>query len=318
MKRNLVLSALVVLGAVGIAAAQTVGIGTSNPGSIYHSSGTAVAKVLTEKAGMSATIQPFASPNVWMPALNAGELQFGLANVYETTLAYNGEEYFTGRPHQDLRAVAIMYPLRTGLFVRKDSPIKTLADLKGRPVPAGYTSQKVIVPLLAAAYATAGLTAADMKSVQVPNVVGGADAFAAGKAEMFLFAMGSAKVREVDAAVGGIRALNIENTPENLAAIRREYPVGYLRLEQPGPNNPGVVEPVYGIAYDGLVVSSTHTSEDDVYRLTKAMYENKEDLAASFAVFNLFDPQNMAKDIPYPYHPGAIRFYQEKGLWPPK
>ncbi|MHB8766793.1 MAG: TAXI family TRAP transporter solute-binding subunit, partial [Deferrisomatales bacterium] len=285
---------------------------------IYHSSGSAIAKLANEKAGLNATIQPFASPNVWLPALNLGELQFGLANVYEVSLAYSGEDYFAGRPNPELRAVGIVYPLRTGLFVRKDSPIKTLADLKGRPVPDGYTSQKVILPLLAAAYATAGLTAADMKPVQVPNVVGGADAMAAGKAEMFLFAMGSAKVREVDAAVGGLRALPIENTPRNAELIRKHYPVGYLRLEQPGPNNPGVVDPVHCIAYDGLVVASTHTPDDVVYNLTKAMFENKPDLVASFAVFNTFDPQTMVKEIPFPYHPGAIKFFKEKGLWPAK
>jgi TRAP transporter TAXI family solute receptor len=210
-------------------AANTVGIGTSNPGSIYHSSGTAIAKVANEKADIPATIQPFASPNVWIPALNAGELQFGLANVYESTLAYEGQEYFSGRPNKELRAVAIMYPLRTGIFVKKDSDIKTMADLKGHPMPDGYTSQKIILPLLDAAYATAGLTRADMTPIQVPNVVAGANAFTSGKADGFLFAMGSAKVREADAAVGGIRALPIENTPENLAKVREHFPTGYLR-----------------------------------------------------------------------------------------
>lgn len=318
MKRTALLVALLLAGTAGVAAAESVGIGTSNPGSIYHSSGSAIAKVANEKAGLPATIQPFASPNVWIPALNAGELQFGLANVYETTLAYKGEEYFKGRPNTNLRAVAIIYPLRTGIFVRKDSDIKTMGDLKGHPMPDGYTSQKVILPLLDAAYATAGLTRDDMQPIRVPNVVAGANAFTSGKADGFLFAIGSAKVREADAAVGGVRALPIENTPENLAAVRKHFPVAYLRLVEPGPANPGVLEPTYVIAYDGLVVASDKTPDDMVYKLTKAMYENKADLAQSFAVFNLFDPQEMAKEIPYPYHPGAIKFYKEKGLWPPK
>ena len=318
MSRMVMLAAVAFVGMIGVAFAAPAGIGTSAAGSIYHSSGSAVAKVAIEKAGFPATIVPFASPNVWIPSLNAGELQFGLANLYETTLAYEGKEYFSGRPTKNLRAVGIMYPLRTGLFVRKDSPIKKIADLKGRPVPAGYTSQKTILPLLEAAYATAGLTHDDMKPVQVPTVIGGADALISGKAEMFLFALGSAKVQEADAAVGGIRTLSIDNTPANLAAVRKHFPVGYLRLENPGPKNPGVAGPSYVIAYDGLVVASSATPDDMVYKLTKAMYENKADLAASFAVFNFFEPQEMAKDIPYPYHPGAIKFYKEKGMWPPK
>ncbi|MDF1554503.1 MAG: TAXI family TRAP transporter solute-binding subunit [Deferrisomatales bacterium] len=318
MKRTALTVALLFAGVTGAAAADSVGIGTSNPGSIYHSSGSAVAKVANEKAGIPATIQPFASPNVWIPALNAGELQFGFANVYETTLAYEGREYFTGRPNPGLRAVAIVYPLRTGIFVKKDSDIKTMADLKGHNMPDGYTSQKVILPLLDAAYATGGITRADTKPIQVPNVVGGANAFSSGKADGFLFAIGSAKVREADAAVGGVRALPIENTPENLATIRKHFPTSYLRLVEPGPANPGVLEPTYVIAYDGVLVASDKTPEDMVYKLTKAMYENKADLVESFAVFKLFDPQTMAKDIPYPYHPGAIKFYKEIGQWPPK
>ncbi|MBE0598682.1 MAG: TAXI family TRAP transporter solute-binding subunit [Desulfuromonadales bacterium] len=318
MKLYALLTSAIFIGMASAALASGVGIATSNPGSIYHTSATAIAKVVNDKEGVPATIQPFASPTVFMPAVNSGDLHFGLGSLYEATLAYNGEEFFTGRPHADLRAVGILYPVRQGLFVRNDSPIKTLAEIKGRSVPGGYTSQKIIVPLLEAAYATAGLTRTDMKPVQVPNVVAGADAFASGRVEMFLFAMGAAKVREVDAAVGGIRTLPIQNTPENLAAIQKHFPTGYLRLEKPGPENPGVTEPVYCIAYDGLIFASAKTPEEMVYKMTKAMYENKEELVKGFAVFNLFEPQAMVKEIPLPYHPGAIRFYQEKGLWQPK
>jgi TRAP transporter TAXI family solute receptor len=315
MRIKALAAATVLLGATGSwAAAPSIGIGTSNPGSIYHSSGSAVAKVANEKAGINATIQPFASPNVFIPAVNTGELHFGLGNVYEATLAYEGKEYFNGRPNKDLRAVAVIFPLRTGLFVKKNSPYRKISDLKGKPLPAGYTSQKVILPLLEAAYATAGLSDEDFKAVQVPNVVGGADAFVSGRAEMFLFAMGSAKVREADAAVGGIRALSIDNTPANLAAIRKHYPVGYLRLERPGTDNPGVTEPVYCIAYDGLLFASAKTPDDVVYRLTKAIYENKADLESTFAVFKTWETDEMAKVIPVPYHPGALKFYREKGM----
>jgi len=303
----------------GAAQAQTVGIATSNPGSIYHSSGTAIAKVANEKAGIRATVQPFASPNVYIPAVNAGELEFGLANVYETSLAVEGKAHFEGRPNPELRAVAIMYPLRVALFVRKDSDYKSITDLKGKPMPDGYTSQKILLPILDAMYATAGMTRDQFEPIQVPNVVGGANDFIAGKAEGFLFAIGAAKVREADAAVGGIRMLPIANTPEILTAVRKFLPLAYLRPEKPSKINVGILEPTHSIAYDALVFASAKTPDDMVYNLAKAMHANKKDMAATFGPFNLFDPNRMNPKIdPIPYHPGAIKFYKEIGAWPPK
>src|SRR5690606_32242616 len=209
-------------------------------------------------------------------------------------------------------------PLRVAIFVKKDSDIKTIKDLKGRPMPDGFTSQKIILPLLDAEYAPFGMTRADMQPIQVPNVVAGADAFTSGKADGFFFAMGSAKVREADAAVGGIRALDIPNTPEALAAVQKHIPVAYLRPEKPGKGNPGVTQPVHAVAYDALVIASAKTPDEVVYKFTKAMYENKAGMVETFPVFNLFDQKLMAKKEPFPYHDGAIRFYKEKGLWPPK
>jgi hypothetical protein len=299
--------------------AQQVSIGTSNPGSIYHSSGSVIAKLLNEKAKIRATIQPYASPNVFIPAVNAGQMQLGLANIAEITWAVEGKEHFDGRPHKELRAVAIMYPLRSAIFVRKDSPIKSLADLKGKPALDGFTSQKIILPLLDAMYAAVGMTRKDMQPVQVPNVVVGADTFAAGRAEMFFFAIGAAKPKEVDASVGGIRMLSIPNTPKAEAAVKEHFPPGYLRLERPSPVNVGVLEPSYSLAYDALVFASAKTADDVAYQTAKVMHDNAKAMGEAFGPLRLFDPKVMAKDFgPLQFHPGAVKYYKEMGMWPPK
>lgn len=318
MKRSTLLVAWAFLVVTAGLAAQEIGIATPSAGSIHNSAGTMIAKIANEKAGIRATVQPYGAATVYLPAVNAGAIDFGIGNVYELTLAYEGNAFFAGRPNPNLRAVAVVYPLRNTIYVKKSSSLKTISDLKGHRMPDGYTSQKIIVPMLDAIYSTAGLTRADMKAVPVPTVVGGADAMASGKTDGFFFSLGSAKVREVDAAVGGIRALEIDASPQNQANLDKQFPGAYFRPEKPGPDNPGVVEPVYSMAYDSVIFTSTKTPDDVVYRLTKAIYENKPELARGFAVFNLLEPNHMAKKLSVPYHPGAIKFYKEKGIWPPK
>jgi len=301
------------------ASAQTVGIAASKKGSIYDRSATAIAKVATNKGGLNATIRNFDSPNVYIPAINKGQVDFGLANRHEVTIAVEGKEHFEGRKHTNLRAVAIMYPLRSVFFVKKDSDIKTIRDLKGKTMPGGYVAHKVILMLMDAVLATEGMTQKDFGSqVPVPNVVAGGNAFIAGKTDGFLFAIGGPKTREANAK-HGIRALLMENTPENLAAIRKFMPTSYLRLEKPGKASPGVVAPGYSMAYDALVFGHKGTSDEAAYKLAKAMHDNKADMAKAFPVLNMFNQKSMVKDFgPVQWHPGAIKFYKEKGLWPPK
>jgi len=301
-----------------MAAGQEISIATSNPGTITYTSCTAIAKVANEKAGLRATVQPFASSTVFLPAVNGASPQFGFASVADLLYAYEGLDYFAGRKYRDLRAVAVTYPLRNAIYVRKSSKIAKVGDLKGLRMPDGYNSQKIIPSILDAVYATGGLTRADMKSVMVPNVSAGADAFISGKADGFMMSLGSAKVREADAAVGGVRILALDLTPQNSAILAKKVPGLYLRPERPGPDNPGVLGPSYSIAYDMLVVAGAGVSDDVVYRLTKALYENKADLISSLPSFEMFDPKEMAKPMPVPYHPGAIKFYKEKGIWPGK
>jgi hypothetical protein len=299
-----------------VAEAQTVGIATSNPGSIFHNIGTAVAKAANEK-GLNATIQPATSPNQYLPLVNSGDIEFGVANLQEFNYALEGKAWFAGSINPDLRIVGLIMPLREAIFVRKDSGIDSIAALKGKPMVDGYTAQQTILPQLDAFYATAGLTRADMKPVQVPSVTGGADAFMAGDAAGFIFAHGAGKVREADASVGGVKALPVPNTPEALAAIRKHWPTGYLVKMAPGPNVPGVLEEGYFLAYPQLVLTNAKTKDDVVYQMAKVLFESGASMSATFPPFKEFNPkEHMVGDTaPGEYHPGAIKFLREVGLW---
>jgi len=300
----------------GAAQAQTVGIATSNPGSLFHNIGSAIAKAAND-AGMNVTIQPATSPNQYLFAVNAGDIEFGVGNLQEFNYALEGKAWFDGQPNPDLRVVAMIMPLREAIFVRADSDIMSIADLKGQPMVDGYTAQNTILPQLDAIYATAGLTRGDMTPVQVPSVVAGADAFMAGESVGFIFAHGAGKVREADAAVGGLRALPIENTPESEAAIKEHWPVGYLVQMSPSPAAPGVLEEGWFIAYPQIVFANAGVPDDLVYEMAKVIHDSKEGLAATFPPFNAFNPdEDMVGDTaPGEYHPGAIRYFEEIGLW---
>jgi hypothetical protein len=304
------------LAASGAGQAQTVGIATSNPGSLFHNIGSAIAKAAND-AGLNVTIQPATSPNQYLFAVNAGDIEFGVGNLQEFNYALEGKAWFDGQPNPNLRVVAMIMPLREAIFVRADSDIMTIADLKGRPMVDGYTAQNTILPQLDAMYATAGLSRSDMQPVQVPSVVGGADAFMSGESVGFIFAHGAGKVREADAAVGGLRALSIENTPENAAAIKEHWPVGYLTLVKPGPAAPGVLEEAYYVAYPQIVFTNADVPDDVVYQMAKVVHDSKEGLAATFPPFNPFNPdRDMVGDTsPGEYHSGAIAYFKEIGLW---
>ncbi len=317
MISRFLLSALILLSHQVLADNEVVSVAASTKGTLFDQTGTAVAKIATNHGGLRTTVRNYTSANVFMPAIAGGQVDFGVANQYEILLALTASEYFQDRGQPALRAVAVLFPLRIATYVQLDSPVVRIADLAGRRMPDGYVANKIILPLIDATLATAGLTRDDYISLNVPGLVAGADAFISGRTEGFIMALRAPKVREADAR-HGIRALPIDNTPEMLAAVRRHMPVAYFALEQPGPANPGVIEPTWVIAYDTLLFASMQTGDEDVYAMTRSLHANRENLIAASPAFRFFDTNSMAKDLgEIRYHPGAIRFYEERGLWPP-
>lgn len=314
--RHLFATALMAFGLclAGQAQAQNVGIATSNPGSLFHNIGTAVANAANE-SGLNATIQPATSPNQFIPFINSGGIEFGVANLQEVNYALEGKAWFDGNPNPNLRVVAMLMPLREAIFVRADSDIMSVADLKGKRMVDGYTAQNTILPQLDAIYSTAGLTRGDMTPVNVPSVVAGADAFMAGESDGFIFAHGAGKVREADAAVGGLRALPIDNpSDEVLAKAREHWPTAFFTTIKAG-TTPGVLEDASYFAFPQVIFTHANAPDDVVYAMVKAIHEGKESMAGTFPPFNLFDPAEIKGDPGVAeFHPGALKFFEENGL----
>ena len=303
--------------AVSAGARDVISVAASTKGTLFDQAGTAIAKVATNHGDLRSTLRNYTSPNVFIPAIARGQVDFGIANRFELMLAVTGQSHYEGRQQANLRAVAVLFPLQIAIFVKQDSTIRRIAHLKGRRMPDGYVANKIILPLIDASLAADGLIRSDIDSLNVPGTAAGADAFISGRTEGFLMALRAPKVREAHVR-HGIRALPVLNTPDNLAAIRQHMPVAYLVLEEPGPSNPGILEPTWIITYDTLLFASTKTSDETVYRLTRALFQNKNQLVDASPAFRRFSQEAMAKDLGFlEYHPGALRFYREQGLWPP-
>lgn len=309
---------LTLLLAAGELAAQTLGMAGTNRGYTQQASA-AIAKIASEKAGLQLRVQTFGGTSVYVPLVNSGQMDFGLANEYETYMAATGTGIYDGRAQQDLRIGSVLTPFRVGIFVRADSDIRSIADLKGKRVPSGWSSQKIIGTLMDAQLANAGLSYDDVEQVPVPNVPAAANDFAAGKADAFFFVFGAAKVKETDAKVGGIRVLPIDPGEQAMTRLREHVPPAYAYQVSPSPANVGVDGEMTVMAYDYLLLTNAGVAEDTVYTLIKTLHDNKDALQQAFPALALFSPERMTKPVEgVRYHPGAIRFFEEAGQWPPR
>jgi TRAP transporter TAXI family solute receptor len=305
-------SALVVAASTFPASAQTYGIGVMQPGTLNNSTGTAIAKVMQQKLGFQTRLQPNAGETTLLPLVDMGELDFGIANVLEVTEAFEG----TARAGKqaNLRVVAAIHPLRVAFFVRKDAPIHAVADLKGKRVPLGFAAMRTIDTLAQAGLAAGGLTVTDVKPVLVPNVIRSADDFMSGAADAFFFALGAGKVSEADASVGGIRALPMPDTPEALLAAQKIFKYLYFSDMAPRPGLAGVTAFGKILTYDNLLVTGSNVKDEVVYKVLASLEEHKGDLVATAPWLSEYSAAQAYKAFPAPYHPGAVRYFQDKNI----
>src|SRR5438046_5838965 len=212
--RTVVLCAPLLMGA---AVAQTVGIVTTPAGSFSNSAGQAIAKVLVDKAKLRAVVQAQASTG--FDEVETGAADFNLTNSFDGTFYTTGTGEYQGQGAKPtMRYAGALIPYRVAMHVRADSPIKAIADLKGKRVSSEFNAQKTIARIIDAHLANAGLTWKDVNGVPSPNVVRQAEDFMSGKVDVMFFALGSAAIKQANAAVGGVRVLEVDTAPQ---AIKR-------------------------------------------------------------------------------------------------
>ena len=313
--RSMIAAGMFALGvSATVAHGQTVAIVTTPAGSFSHSAASAIAKVMVDRAKLRAIVQAQASTG--FEEVDAGDAEFSVANSFDATFFTTGTGEYAGQPPKStIRNVGSFVPLRVAMHVRADSPIKTMADLKGKRVSSDFNAQKTIVRIIEAHLANAGLGWNDVTRVPAPNVVRGAEDFTSGKVDVLFFAIGSGSVKQANASVGGLRVLEVNASDDALKRMQTLLPGSYVMKVEPSPALEGISKPTNLMAFDLVMIASAKVSDDIVYRTVKAAYENKADLVATFPPMGLFDPKGMAKPLQsVQMHPGAVKFFRETGL----
>ena len=300
------------------AAAETVGFTTLQPGAINHLQAQIIGKVVQTHTDLQVRVIPVAGTTATLAAVNNRQAEFTIGDVNNMGDAAHSEGMFENmKPMPDLRVALKLTDFPIGIMVRKDSGMKTLHDLKGKRYPVGWQAFPNGIPLGRAVLASAGMDFKDIVGVNVSGLIPAADDFKAGKLDATLIALPAPKVREVDAAVGGIRWLEMPNDAAAVARVQKIKPDYGIMTVKPGPAAVGVGKPTNFLLIHNLISTAAWVKDETVYKFVKAMAENRNELIKGHPIFNGFHPdKRMATQFKgVKYHPGAIKYFKEKGIW---
>ena len=316
MLKSMRMAGLAAAAFAGAAGAQTVGFATLPPGSILHAQASVIAKVVQDNSKLQVRVVGHGGDTGILEAVNSKNAEFWILDVGESADALHGRGSWKGNAKPNLRTAITMFGFQMAFWVKKDSNINSIADLKGKRVPAEWVQQTGVIPHTTAVLSAGGLTYNDVVKVPEVNVVRAADDFKAGKLDLLFFAVGAPKVAEVAASVGGLRLLPMNPLPDSekrMKAVRPEY---YFSTVNPAPHIAGVDKPSPVQTIDVVVGVGSHVSDDVVYQFVKAVHGNKKSMVEGHPNFNAFQEKNAGKAQPsLPHHQGAVKFFKEAGIW---
>jgi TRAP transporter TAXI family solute receptor len=302
---------------------KSVTVGTNPAGTVFYAVGGGLASVISGAAPFQAVIQPYTGTSTFLPLLDNGEIDFGIINAVEMNLAYQGAARFkvAGRnplPHvPNTRLIMRGSPLQVSLVVKKESNIKTVHDVKGKRVTGEYPANLAIWFHIFTGLASGGMTWDDVKVVPVPAVNEGVDAVVQGRADVSNHAIGAAKIKEADASVG-VRFVSLDCSLQGEERVRKAVPGYYVTTIKSGAST-GVVGDTCVLSYDIYFVGHKALPDQVVQAALKAVWDNVDKLPPLHAQFKEWTRERAASaDVTIPYHPAAVQFYKEKGVWSAK
>ena len=299
-----------------LASAQMLSFASPPQGSVWNTMSSAMASVARSEGKMNTLVQPFSGNRAMMDAVDQGLAEFAINDVNDVIMAVKGQEGYEDRERTNLRVALRISPQPIGIFVREDSGINSIKDLAGKRVAGGWNAFPLGRPHMSAMLATGGLDWSDVEQVLVPDLIRAADALSSGRLDATYFAVGGPKVAEVNAAVGGVKFLPVDTTDTARAAMDKIRPAFYYTKLAPAPHLVGISSPTDMVTWDNVLVVGANVSDEDVYRLVAAVLENKTKLSSIFPGFKTLATNEPYKVYPgLEYHPGAVRYFKEKGLW---
>ncbi|MGO4573525.1 TAXI family TRAP transporter solute-binding subunit [Microvirga sp. 2TAF3] len=304
-------AALALAGASVPAQAQDfINILTGGTSGVYYPLGVALSKVFTEKMpGSRPSVQATKASVENLNLLQQGKGEIGFTLGDSLAMGWAGDEEAGFKSKLDkLRGITAIYPNYIQIVASKESGIKTLADLKGKRLSVGAPKSGTELNARAILQG-AGLTYKDL-----------------GKVEYLPFgeSVELMKNRQLDATLqsAGLGVSSIRDLATSVPIVVVEIPAAvvdkvgspYVKVSIPANTYDGQTAAVPTAAVVNYLVTYSGVKDETVYQMTKAIYESLPELAAAHAAARDIKLESALSGMPIPVHPGAQRYFDEKGV----
>ena len=297
------------IAATGPAAAQTIGLGTTQGGATGQI-GTALAQVIATNSDLQVIPQVSANTSQYIPLLDTGRLELAIANYPQTYYAMKGTGMST-RPAENLRLVATLMPFLAALVASEKGGIDSYAAIKGHKVPR-YPENSLGDFIIRACLAAGDLTYDDVTSVPIANFPQQYQAFKDGRIDVSIATVGSEATFDLEASVGDIQFLKLPE--DSVTKLQKSLPGAYLEDVAANDKLPGLDKPSTVFAYDYLLFANAKVDDETIEKVAKAIYEGGDYLMNTGPLWKDFDPKQIGKKAEIPYHPGAIAYFEKAGI----
>jgi uncharacterized protein len=289
---------------------RTVAIASNLAGTGAHALASGLSAVASRATPIAAKVQPYNGPNAWMPLLENGEIEFGIINILDSYMASTGTGNYK-KAYPMIRIVSGgVFPFTGSLMVRDKSEIKRPSDLKGKRMAWDFGGHAITQTWQSAAMEVSGLKPSDVVQVRFSNLNDAIRAVPEGKVDVTFAAIGIG-INEEANAMEPIRFLSLPAN-ENSNKILAKYGASIVKQEPAA----GIRGDTDVIGYPLHLASSTKVSDRTIVTLLKAWWDNHAELQSVHPQFKKWTKDVQAiTNFTVPYHPGAVRFYREAGVW---
>ena len=295
---------------------QRLSVATGGTGGVYYPYGGGVAQVISDHLeGVEATAEVTAGTvdNLKFIANRGADLAFALADTLDDAAAGRGA--FADFGEVPARAIAVLYDNLNQLVTLEGKGIETVADLRDRIISTGAPGSGTEVTALRI-LASAGLAPdADIRR-QSLGAAQSVDALKDDKIDAFFWSGGIPTGSVLDLASTPGRTVKLVTNTDAIGFLHDNYGEVYRPSTIPSITYPGMSGDVEAIAVANVLVAHAEMTDELAYRITQALFEHHSELAAVHPEAAKLALETAVTGSTVPFHPGAIRYYEEQGVWP--